>query len=323
MKLTLKISLLLIMALVNRIGIAQGPPSIKLNGPVKQVLEIRSELTYESPIDTTTYIFNKNGSLIKIIDAKRFSSECSFVYTYDTKGNIISRSCPDNKRSTSWINSYNDLGHLIKTQNPSDQITTLYSYNEHNQRTTIKRIDSSNLGWTIFKIDTFFQYDEKHNLTSKHVYRTLFPDEEPVLISKEINAYTDTGLIASSETVTYNIDGSKTSFSTYTYNTDGNLKSLKTLHKHSPYESITLYLYDQSRLATELITVTFMKKGKLTSFKRENHFDELGNITKHVNHTGTHIFTYTYDLNGNWIIKTTFSQGIEHIKTIRNITYFD
>lgn len=294
-----------------------------LQGKIKKSMVIRSAISNEWPTDTASYLFNNDGVLIEEIEAHKHSMECTNIKTYDSKGHITLQECTGCKKSTKWVNTYNKAGLLTKIEVPFDLLTTTMSYDSLNNLTSVVRVDSSDLRGSIFFMRTLFKYDSQGNLLSKEIHQAERMQDSLALIAKENNTYNSSGKLTHKEEMEIKANKPCTTFSTYTYNNLEKLHTIKITHDDRSTECITTNSYENGRLISEISDLTILVNRQVKSYKKENHYDRFGNITKYVDLTISRNYSYKYDSNGNWIEKITFQEGFPLSKTVRIITYFD
>ncbi len=320
----MKLILCLSLFIIGSISYSQQTiEDFNMKGEIQKSMVIRSFISNEWPTDTATYLFNEEGILIKEVEAHKQSMECSNIRIYDSKGNILQQKCPGCKKSTKWINTYNDEDLLTIIAVPVNQLTSTMTYDSLNNLILVERADSSNLRGSIFLERTLFNYDSHGNLLSKKIYQADFFQDTLALKSKENNTYDSTGNLIYKEETEIKANNLYSTFSTYAYNEIGKLHTIKVTYSNRSTESITIYTYENGYLVSEISKQTFEKKRQIKSYKKENHYDRYGNITKYVDLTISRNYTYKYDSKGNWIEKITFQEGFPLSKTVRIITYFD
>ena len=116
------------------------------NGNVVQVTE--------NPLDAvnkavTTYTYDNNNNLTKVVDANtnKANGTAAYVYTYDTKGNMTGVQLPENQNATY---EYDNQNNLIKEQDFNQNVST----NDYDGKDNQTEATDSNVQTTASRYDT-------------------------------------------------------------------------------------------------------------------------------------------------------------------------
>jgi RHS repeat-associated protein len=252
--------------------------------------------------DATTYEFNEQGLLAKLIDPR---SEVT-TYHYDASGNLISTVDPDGQ-TTSY--TYDTEGHVTQTTDAAGRVTK-ETYGALDTLTSL----TDPLGRT-----TAHTYDANGDLLS-----TTFADgtvaSDAVNPIGEITRSTDgDGHVT---TASYDPDGRLTSESfadgtqeVFTYDGDGNLASA------SNSSGTTHLSYNSSGLLTEIVypdggtlTYSYDSAGRRTQMVDQSAdvvnyvYNALSQLTGLTDRDGNAIVSYSYDAAGR-VIKAVEGNG--------------
>lgn len=321
MKLSLSISLCFTLLLVGETVLAQdAPPEFNLQGAVKKITETSTFAGMEGAHDSTTYLFSESGILIQQIDNQNLEYTCNFITTFDKKGNNVSKKCRGCTRVSTWVNSYNELGLLVKLEAQQWHQSTTYSYDDQNYLIESIYTDSSDLRSSIFRKIMSYKYDSLGNNIIKitkeqEIANTSFDTTLVKLMNYDsLNQPLETYIYGSS----YGIP--VLYFQYFTHDLSGNLiceiqKYNDTTHQHK-LDSI----YFDTKFVLKIRAKQANQNDLIHEHKSEYEYDNYGNITLEKTPTYRLEYKYVYDEQGNWIEKQSVSQS--GFLTKRVITYY-
>ena len=249
----------------------------------------------------TTYEYDGNGNQTKIINDFGGPLKNITVYTYDSKGNILSETDPLGN-VTKY--QYDENAKLIKKTDPLGNDTT-YTYDSRGNKLTETDANANIITYTYDLLDrlasvtnpmghvTSYTYDAAGNMVTIQL-----PNGEK--ITQEFDAYnrlTMTNFLGHSQTYGYDhndnliaVTDANGNTSSYSYDVIGRRISMIDAEGHT-----TTFAYDATGNMVSLTDA----KGNTTTFT----YDALNRMVKKTYPDGTS-YSYGYDAIGRWLNQT-------------------
>jgi len=265
--------------------------------------------------------FNKLGlqdSLIEFNEGGKLTIR--IVNSYNDKGNLIESAKNDySGRGSLEIQKYhyNNMDSLIKhTINENGFILTIDIQRNDSNLIQVKRLSNSRDG--LIETDSLF-YNHNHQIVLFKSYNGL----NNLLYQSKRLYNLENELIEESVLRQLPIDTTLTK-NQYYYNTSGKIDSIRQYWNNFNNYSLIKYSYYENGIISKCITECIGCELGTTSIKE---FDIKGNLTAHKKYrSNVDIFdltyAFTYDNNGNWILKRYTSKTTSKIGWVRDIKYY-
>ncbi len=264
----------------------------------------------ELKLGVSSIKFNRKGNITeKSFYNPNTNSGVKITFIYNDAGKLIEHNSSDyktNKLHDKTIHKYDEFGKEIecKTFNSNNVLVfkNIYKYDQNGNKIEMKMLDKN-----ILMEKQTFLYDDKSNQVQKNIY-----DGEN-LHRKETYKYDKDGY-KYKKIEFYDKNGNcRDRFIVKTYDTKNRLIEDCDYSSKNIMTNIELYKYNgnndvieyKAKSATAMMDFNTMKSRQMINFR---------NITT---------FTYTYDLNGNWIKTIKYVNGKAKEVVERNIEYYE
>lgn len=331
MKYFKKMLLLIFLLISASINGQSSTETFNLNGNVKSVTE-SSIWFYDNQnkgsltADSVTYLFNRNGFLVKEENYGDGSS-CALIKSFTSEGNLLEQTCRFCGESSRKIFTYNDRQLLVKiiaySGGPS---ITLFKYNKQNQVISEEFLDTSNV------LGPAFEWTRKDLSYSADGIVLKSVENRAESFSKGFSSWTiETYEYDSTNKVTsiIRLDSSQSlsydwSKRVYKYDKLGNVvfkldTNIGTTHsiERNEFRNGTLVRKTRTYFTIDVESDTTEKGECIWEYDINNNVVYANDLF------GEKRFTYEFDRNNNWIKKTKFIKGKPSQVFERKIEYFD